>query len=294
MARPVKVGLDYFPLDVVMNNRMGLIEAEFGLNGFAVVVKLFQEIYGKEGYYCEWTNEVALLFAKKNGVGYNVVSEIVNCAVKRGIFNKELLQKYSILTSLGIQSRYIEAKRGKISLIKSEYLLFNVPQIQINETETRVNETKTPVNVETIPQRKEKESKVNENKEKKNKIMSDFEMFWEVYPNKVGKQNAIRAFEKLKPNDELLITIIEAVKKQKNSFQWKKDNGQFVPHPSTWLNQCRWEDELPEEKQDIGYNLIRPIGNNSFNNYTQKVYTNEELMKRAEEKNRLRRMKTGS
>lgn len=294
MARPVKVGLDYFPLDVVMNNRMGLIEAEFGLNGFAVVVKLFQEIYGKEGYYCEWTNEVALLFAKKNGVGYNVVSEIVNCAVKRGIFNKEMLQKYSILTSLGIQSRYIEAKRGKISLIKSEYLLFNVPQTQISETETRVNETKTPVNVETIPQRKEKESKVNENKEKKNKIMSDFEMFWEVYPNKVGKQNAIRAFEKLKPNDELLITIIEAVKKQKNSFQWKKDNGQFVPHPSTWLNQCRWEDELPEEKQDIGYNLIRPTGNNSFNNYTQKVYTNEELMKRAEEKNRLRRMRNRS
>ena len=77
MARPIKNGLDYFPMDVVCNDKIELIEAEFGLTGFATVVKLFQKIYGERGYYCEWTDEVALLFGKKNGLGSNVVSEIV-------------------------------------------------------------------------------------------------------------------------------------------------------------------------------------------------------------------------
>ena len=60
-----KSGLEYFPLDVVLDDKFELIEAEFGLTGFAVIVKLFQKIYGGQGYYCEWTNEVALLFAKR-------------------------------------------------------------------------------------------------------------------------------------------------------------------------------------------------------------------------------------
>ena len=62
MARQTKSGIDYFPLDVSMNDSMKLIEAEFGLKGFAVVVKLWQKIYGGEGYYCEWTEEVDFNF----------------------------------------------------------------------------------------------------------------------------------------------------------------------------------------------------------------------------------------
>ena len=56
----MKSGLEYFPLDVHLDEKFELIEAEFGLTGFAVIVKLFQRIYGGQGYYCEWTNEVAL------------------------------------------------------------------------------------------------------------------------------------------------------------------------------------------------------------------------------------------
>ena len=87
MARPTKSGIDYFPLDTVLDTKFELIEAEFGLTGFAVVVKLFQKIYGEQGYYCEWTDEVALLFAHKCGGG-NAVSEIVSASIKRGIFDK--------------------------------------------------------------------------------------------------------------------------------------------------------------------------------------------------------------
>ena len=119
-----KSGIDYFPLDVHLDDKFKLIEAEFGLTGFAVIVKLYQRIYGERGYYCEWTNEVALLFAREVGVGGNVVSQIVSAAVKRGIFDKDMYDKYGILTSKGIQSRYFEAVSRRVNVsVENAYLL---------------------------------------------------------------------------------------------------------------------------------------------------------------------------
>ncbi len=69
-----------------------------------------------------------------------------------------------------------------------------------------------------------------------------FDAFWIAYPKKVGKEAARKAFAKVKAPVE---TLIAAVKQQKNSPQWKKENGQFIPNPATWLNQGRWEDEIP-------------------------------------------------
>lgn len=72
---------------------------------------------------------------------------------------------------------------------------------------------------------------------------ADFEEFWAVYPKKVGKQDARRVFKKVKADVHVLI---DAVNAQKKSQQWQRDGGQYIPNPSTWLNQGRWEDELPE------------------------------------------------
>ena len=71
----MKSGIDYLPLDVHLDQKWQLIEAEFGLAGFAVVVKLLQRIYGQEGYYGDYNEEVALLFSRECGLGGNVVSE---------------------------------------------------------------------------------------------------------------------------------------------------------------------------------------------------------------------------
>lgn len=71
-----------------------------------------------------------------------------------------------------------------------------------------------------------------------------FERFWEAYPRKVGKQAALKAWKKLAPDDNLTEKILSAVAAQKHCQQWTKDCGQFIPHPTTWLNQGRWEDEV--------------------------------------------------
>jgi len=73
----------------------------------------------------------------------------------------------------------------------------------------------------------------------------DFVVVWSAYPKKVGKGSAEKAWQKHKPS---LAVVLQAIEKQKNSEQWSKDNGQFIPHLATWLNGKRWEDEVTEDK----------------------------------------------
>ena len=70
-----------------------------------------------------------------------------------------------------------------------------------------------------------------------------FEKFWEAYPRKVGKDAARKAFDKRKPDDLLLTSMLRSIEIQARSEGWRKDGGQFIPHPSTWLNEGRWQDE---------------------------------------------------
>lgn len=73
-----------------------------------------------------------------------------------------------------------------------------------------------------------------------------FEQFWFVYPKKVGKDAARREWDKLAPDNDLSDLMISRVREQSASAQWLKDNGQFIPHPRTWLHQGRWKDEATE------------------------------------------------
>lgn len=71
-----------------------------------------------------------------------------------------------------------------------------------------------------------------------------FDRFWAAYPKKVGKGAAEKAFSKA-PINGRLADVLTALERQKHSEQWQRDGGQFIPHPATWLNQRRWEDEPP-------------------------------------------------
>ena len=149
MARPQKEGLDYFPLDVDMDqdDKLFFIEAKHGLIGFAIVVRLLMQIY-KEGYYKHYDdNKDAFLFAKRLSVDVNVIKNVVNDCINEGFFNKDLYEKYGILTSRGIQKRYFEAcaRRKKVSIIK-EYCLID-PKNYKNIVFEYIN----PINVDINP-----------------------------------------------------------------------------------------------------------------------------------------------
>lgn len=75
-----------------------------------------------------------------------------------------------------------------------------------------------------------------------------FQRFYAAYPKKAAKAEAQKSWVKLNPSPELVEQIIAAVEKQKQTPQWLKEDGRFIPHPATWLNQRRWEDEIPENQ----------------------------------------------
>jgi hypothetical protein len=84
-------------------------------------------------------------------------------------------------------------------------------------------------------------------KGKKKVIVNEgFEEFWKAYPRKVNKREATERWNRAKLPE--MSFIINAIEIQKQTDQWKKDNGKFIPHPTTWINQERWNDEVEVKK----------------------------------------------
>ena len=148
MARPIKTGLDYFPLDVNLDDKIELIEAQFGIQGFAIVIKLYQKIYSC-GYFTKWGRDELMLFASRNRCEIDFVSDVIEACFLREIFDRSKHDNQKILTSAGIQKRFFTAcsqlKRKNIQVVKS-YLLVNPELMGVNPEETRVNPEETPVN----------------------------------------------------------------------------------------------------------------------------------------------------
>ena len=219
-------GINYFPLNVHLDDKFELIEAEFGLKGFAIVVKLFQKIYGQQGYYCEWTEDVALLFGKNVGLGGDAVSEIVRAAIKRGIFESELYDKYQILTSRGIQERYFEAvSRRKEVEVRKEYLLIKVDQIYKNVRILNENVNISSKNVNISEQKKVEESKVKEKKVEERELPRLPVRIVKLYENNIAPLTPITLqglddWLNDMSEDVVIYAIEEAVKNNKRNYRY--------------------------------------------------------------------------
>lgn len=122
----MKHGLRTFPFPVDLDDCVKLVEAEFGIEGFAVVIKLYQAIYSR-GYYMKWDIDTELLFIRDyclSAVGRKLLSEIVSCCVRRGVFESTLFEKYRILTSRRIQETFLTAtKRSTEVIFEKNYAL---------------------------------------------------------------------------------------------------------------------------------------------------------------------------
>ena len=82
----------------------------------------------------------------------------------------------------------------------------------------------------------------------KSEASASFEVFYKSYPKKKARRDAENAWKKLNPDLSLIALIMASLEKQKASQDWKKDGGQYIPLPASWLNGRRWEDEIPEAK----------------------------------------------
>ena len=230
MARPQKEGLDYFPLDVEMDDKVKLIDAKLGAIGFGILVKLWQIIYAN-GYYIKWAEKELLLYKNRINADINLINDVINECLKWDIFNQDIFDKYNILTSKGIQKRFIEAvKRRQTITLTNELFLIEIPEnfkpcikiipitiINANRnsknadigTQSKVKKSKVKKSIKNIVDKPQKfippivEEVKNYCQERNNNV--DAEMFIDFYSSKgwiVGKSKmkdwkaAVRTWEK--------------------------------------------------------------------------------------------------
>ena len=79
-----------------------------------------------------------------------------------------------------------------------------------------------------------------------------FDEFWAMYPKKVAKQAAEKAYKRLNPSAGLHKKILENIILQKKSRQWTENGGQYIPNPATYINGRRWEDEGVKSNAEHG------------------------------------------
>lgn len=176
MARPNKTGLDYFShdTDLAQDKKVRLLKAKHGLIGYAVYVRLLEELYNDKGYYLKADDEFNLLFADDNNVEINIYKNILNDCIYFGLFDADLFDKYEILTSKRVQKSYCVATgKRKCNDFISEYLLVDVVNEYNNKDKVSINSinggNKKQIEIERETER-EIESKQKEKvKEKKHK-----------------------------------------------------------------------------------------------------------------------------
>ncbi len=181
MARPIKDGVDYFPKDTdfYSDDKVRLLKAEFGAKGMFILDYLLCEIYGKEGYFIKWDKSKCFLVSDGAGCGCSpeYISEFISGCCRCSFFDERVLNAFGVLTSAGIQRRYLRMlnRREQISIIEEYWLLDvnnknDVPAGVLNKLAFKkvsvyknpVNVCNNPINVCNNPQSKIKESKIKQ------------------------------------------------------------------------------------------------------------------------------------
>ena len=163
-GRPTKQGIDYFPMDVgfFTDVKIRKISRACGSQSTSILICLLCNIYKDEGYYILWDKDLPFVIADTVGVSEGAVKEVLIKSLQVGFFDQELYEKYKILTSSGIQKRFLLATyHRKETTIIPEYLIncannsINCTINSINHSDNEQSKSKVKVNRK---KRKEKEN----------------------------------------------------------------------------------------------------------------------------------------
>lgn len=162
LARPIKQGLDYFPLDVGFfeDIKVRRVKKDCGNQSIAILIAIFCIIYREEGYYVEINSDLSFLIAEMFGVSEDAVLKTVEKAVAVELFDSHMFNEYKILTSKGIQKRFFSAvSRRKEVFYDATFML-----ISENDYINLVNVYNNSINDNSNEQSKVKQSKVKQSK----------------------------------------------------------------------------------------------------------------------------------
>lgn len=226
MARPRKDGLDYFPLDVnfLSDLKIKKIIRAHGAQAVAVVISVLTTIYRDNGYFATYDEDLIFIIADELKLEDSYVKDVIEKLIEVDFLNKEQKEKNNILTSIGIQERYLKVceRRVKTTLNATYNLLNNssneLPQTEstperglciqkprstgVNDsksTQSKVKESKVKNSKEQESKQQESENKINKNKINKNITsssgQSEITELIEIYQENFGVANSIVQLE---------------------------------------------------------------------------------------------------
>ena len=147
-----------------------------------------------------------------------------------------------------------DAEVGRLFRAMCEYALSgDEPELRGNErvlfpaAKMMIDANRTEATREKEQERTKEKEKERARSNNKNKYSPDFEEFWSTYPRKVDKEKAYNSWKRINPSDELLKSIIKSVEEWKQCSQWEDER--YIPHPTVWLNNRRWEAHPPTKKR---------------------------------------------
>ena len=168
MARPKKQGIDYFPLDVnfFSDVKIRKIARACGSQSTSILICLLFNIYKDNGYYILWDEDLPFVIADSVGVSEGAVKEVILKAIQVDFFDKDIYEKYKVLTSHGIQSRFKSAvyKREEIEYVV-EYLVSDI-QNSISDGKNCVSDTESTQSKVKVNRKKNKENSTKVEKKK--------------------------------------------------------------------------------------------------------------------------------
>lgn len=161
MARPLKKGLGYFPLDtdIMSDRKIQRLVHRYGCKGICTYLTVLCEIYGERGYYIPYNDDFCFDIAFTLGLEEEEAKEVILFCVELRLFDSELLECRQVLSSAGIQQRFREIYKRNGAKIDpdlqihadSEYGGVSDAKTEVTATETPDIVTETPVSAAITP-----------------------------------------------------------------------------------------------------------------------------------------------
>lgn len=234
MARPTKIGIEYFSLDVDIfeDEKVIPVSSEFGAKGECIIIRVLCAIY-RNGYFAECSEKFKFKIAKQANLPESLVSEVIAGLVKWDFFDKIVFDSFGVLTSRRIQKNWKEATRKRIPKNNLDYWLLGV---NVRNAEFPAEET--PLNQSESTQSKLKESKVNEKDELKfNYAVDEIKQFMESEENRYWLETYCMQ-NNIKP-EQLKISISDFVTELKLQNIREKNKRDLFTHFHNWFKKYK-------------------------------------------------------
>jgi hypothetical protein len=255
MTRPKSNTVEYFPHDAHHGRTISVLTGLYGNEGYAFWFRLLEILASTENHFLKINDQSDLDYlASRTGVTPEKAVEITDKLAGLSAVDGILWLENGVIWSENLVKRIADVyikNRGR-----------KPPESPIPEGKplnpfwlSLKGRDNTPGLPPVYPQSKVKESKVKESKVKEREVNplsaqsaddDRFTQFWNQYPRHEKKKNAQEAFKRINPQNGTFEKIMESLAKFKMSEQWTRDGGKYIPHPTSWLNGRRWEDEIKD------------------------------------------------